>query len=403
MIFLLMFTFFVDYASFPYRGRIYKTEIYYQIPYNDLIYWVRNDSLISQYQIIIDVQSDKLKRSDTLSKTTFLESYKTAKRRDVSIIDQYGLFLLPGEYNYEVSLVCSSKVIELMGKISLNKIENKRLLLSDLELAVAAYPETTKTPFSKYGLTVIPNPSRNFGGQWKVIYPYFEIYNLKPDSNFYEVIYAIRNSKDKIVKKDVEKSQKIFSAQNEVIGIDLSGLDEDSYTLEVAIDDSSTSMTAQQTKPFRVVKTGIAVEISDQYGDLIQALLGESEYQRYLKLPPERKKDFVERFKSSEVFQRYRERVDYVNENFRVGKKRGIKTDRGRLYIKYGAPDEIVSKTFEEIKPIQHWFYYSNGIHFIFMDMIGDGDYQLLWSNSKDDPGYPNWERYLPTWAIEEY
>ncbi|RKX71793.1 hypothetical protein DRP53_00355 [candidate division WOR-3 bacterium] len=117
-----------------------------------------------------------------------------------------------------------------------------------------------------------------------------------------------------------------------------------------------------------------------------------------------KRKAYIDKFKRSDLFQNYQRRVSYANEHFQAGTKAGWKTDRGRIYIKYGPPDETVSKTFEEkLKPIQHWVYYASGLHFIFMDLYGDGDYRLVWSNSKDDPGFPDWDRYLPEWVIEEY
>jgi len=353
--------------------------------------------------MILSITSEELTHIDTLTKTAHIESYKTAKHRDISFIDQRAVLLLPGEYDFQATLICSSKIETRKEKISLPKIEQEKLLLSDIELAVAAYPETTKSPFSKYGLTVIPNPSRIFGGQWKIIYPYFEVYNLKPDSSFYDVVYKVKSSSGKIVKKDVERTRKVFVAQNEVIGIDLAGLGEGDYILEVSIVDTSARMEVARSREFKIGKSEPMVTVTDKYDNLIISLLGDVEYQRYKRLPPQRKLEFIEKFKKSDVYLNYQGRVDYVNEHFKVGSKSGWKTDRGRLYIKYGQPDEIVSKTFEEIKPIKHWIYYSNGLHFIFMDLTGDGDYRLVWSNSKDDPGYPNWERYLPYWAIEEY
>lgn len=404
MIAFLLFSFFVDYASFPYRGRIYRTELYYQIPYNEITYQAQGDSLISHYLVIFNIRSQDLQHTDTISKTAVLRSYKAAKARDISMIDQHGIFLMPGEYDYRVTLSCSSKIRTVKGKISLPEIEKEYILLSDLELAVAAYPDTTPTSFTKFGLTVVPNPSRIFGGRWQAIYPYFEIYNLKPDSNSYTVNYSIMDAKEKVVRKTKERSQKVFTAQNEVIGINISGLKEGSYTLEVAIDDSSTGQKAEQRRVFKIAATSKVIATTDRYDELIRILLGKVEFQRYSKLPPARKQVYIEQFKKSELYQRYQRRVDYANEHFKIGKRSGWKTDRGRIYIKYGPPDETINKSFEEkIKPIQHWVYYNQGLHFIFMDFSGDGDYLLLWSNSKKETNYPNWERYLPQQTIEEY
>ncbi|HID32278.1 MAG TPA: GWxTD domain-containing protein [bacterium (Candidatus Stahlbacteria)] len=156
-------------------------------------------------------------------------------------------------------------------------------------------------------------------------------------------------------------------------------------------------------KPFKII--GVKrPEVDEKVDNLVKTLLGKKEYERYRKLPLTKKKVYIEKFKKSEIYRNYQDRLDYVNEHYKSGQKAGWMTDRGRIYIKYGPPDELVSRSFtEKIKPIQHWVYYGNGLHLIFMDIYGDGDYRLLWSNNPDEPGMPDWDRYLPEWLIEEY
>ncbi len=75
-------------------------------------------------------------------------------------------------------------------------------------------------------------------------------------------------------------------------------------------------------------------------------------------------------------------RIAYVNERF-ASSKPGWKTDRGRIYIKYGPPDEI--KTVPP-KPGQfgseRWFYrhiegVGDLIEVLFVDKTGSGDYEI--------------------------
>ncbi|MEN3045553.1 MAG: GWxTD domain-containing protein [Candidatus Hydrothermales bacterium] len=72
------------------------------------------------------------------------------------------------------------------------------------------------------------------------------------------------------------------------------------------------------------------------------------------------------------------ERFEYVMKNF-SGPIKGYKTDRGRIYIKYGSPDYIEDHPFEfGTYPYQIWYYTKLGIKFIFVDKTGFGDYQLV-------------------------
>jgi hypothetical protein len=78
---------------------------------------------------------------------------------------------------------------------------------------------------------------------------------------------------------------------------------------------------------------------------------------------------------------------------------RGFNTDRGRVYVKYGEPDAIEQKVIEaETRPREYWHYYNTGYIFVFIDLSGDANYRLAWTNAKGEPktGY---ESYL---TVEE-
>lgn len=74
----------------------------------------------------------------------------------------------------------------------------------------------------------------------------------------------------------------------------------------------------------------------------------------------------------------YFERIDYAEKNFSFCDK-GWRSDRGRIYVKYGPPDEIQSRPYEiGTKPYEVWLYYRLNLKFIFYDRYGFGEYILL-------------------------
>jgi len=90
----------------------------------------------------------------------------------------------------------------------------------------------------------------------------------------------------------------------------------------------------------------------------------------------------------------YYERVAYANEHFTSGKP-GYKTDRGRIYLKYGKPDDVEShpsggpynrESYEgggstTTYPFERWFYRHirgrAGAELEFIDPTGTGEYRL--------------------------
>jgi len=74
----------------------------------------------------------------------------------------------------------------------------------------------------------------------------------------------------------------------------------------------------------------------------------------------------------------YYERIAYAEERF-VNGDRGWRSDRARVFVKYGPPDEIQSFPYElDSFPYEVWLYYKNNLRFIFVDRYGFGQFVLV-------------------------
>jgi GWxTD domain-containing protein len=82
------------------------------------------------------------------------------------------------------------------------------------------------------------------------------------------------------------------------------------------------------------------------------------------------------------------DRIFEVDKKFSVHKyKRGWETDRGRIFIKYGEPDEIEVDNYPIGKfPTQTWTYYAKQKTFYFYDRSRIGDYKLY--NKEEEYDY---------------
>ena len=95
------------------------------------------------------------------------------------------------------------------------------------------------------------------------------------------------------------------------------------------------------------------------------------------------------RYNEKEV--EYFDRIEYSEQNFSHGDK-GWRSDRGRIYVQYGQPDEIQRRPYElyapPIDPMESivvfydsyeiWMYYKMNRRYIFADRTGLGEYELL-------------------------
>jgi GWxTD domain-containing protein len=91
--------------------------------------------------------------------------------------------------------------------------------------------------------------------------------------------------------------------------------------------------------------------------------------------------------------------VDYANQAFREGGAAqipGWRTDRGRIYLRYGPWDEILQRPMASPRPFVVWKYTRDRYrYYVFVDQSGYGHYVLIGSNDRREPGLQNWQTYL--------
>lgn len=124
------------------------------------------------------------------------------------------------------------------------------------------------------------------------------------------------------------------------------------------------------------------------------------------RVDPEMKKKFLYNFwvmrNPDEPFKewlKYLELVKSANESFSTPSKPGYKTDRGRIYLQYGAPYDVVTSVNEAgAYPYEIWFYTQlpdrqTNIGFAFYEpTMVSNDYQLLHSNARGELRDPRWK-----------
>lgn len=100
------------------------------------------------------------------------------------------------------------------------------------------------------------------------------------------------------------------------------------------------------------------------------------------------------------AYNEYFKKVAYANQKFTYQRMSGWKTDRGRIYITYGAPSDVESELFStQAKPYIQWEYvgkmkgFASGgrAYFYFVDRMGGGNFNLVHSNVIGEVSDPNW------------
>ena len=97
----------------------------------------------------------------------------------------------------------------------------------------------------------------------------------------------------------------------------------------------------------------------------------------------------------------YKAKVQYVQKSFGSSIKKGYESDRGRVFLQYGEPNDFQKSNHEPSSyPYEIWHYYTIGNQrnkrFVFYNpMISGNDYILLHSDAQGEIYDKNWERRL--------
>lgn len=91
--------------------------------------------------------------------------------------------------------------------------------------------------------------------------------------------------------------------------------------------------------------------------------------------------------------------VAEVNTAFReggAGQVPGWRTDRGRVYLRNGRPDEVLRRPAASPKPYEVWrFTRERYRYYVFVDQSGFGHYVLIGTNDRQEVAQQEWERVL--------
>jgi GWxTD domain-containing protein len=80
---------------------------------------------------------------------------------------------------------------------------------------------------------------------------------------------------------------------------------------------------------------------------------------------------------ANEAMEEYFRRIDHANGEFR-GYAEGWLTDKGRVWVLYGPPDNITTDPFRnDGKAVENWYYSRRNLRLTFIDESGFGDFRL--------------------------
>jgi GWxTD domain-containing protein len=286
---------------------------------------------------------------------------------------------------------------------------------------------------------VIPNASALFGEGAPELYYYFEAYHLAQNlsGRKYKTLCRIQTAEGKTVEgmgSAYRTKMKRFDSSVEMGMLNVAQLPSGKYRLVYGIADSAETLLASREKVFFVYNPAVAangvhgeseMSMSSAAGPLNaleeKALDDEFARMQYLATPNEKK--FYKNLSNSEakrefIFslwkaapandgltplayrQQYLARAQHAEGLYKSPNRPGWKTDRGRVFIIYGPPNNIERfPSSTTTLPYEIWTYHSlkgqGGVMFIFADRTGFSNYEQIHSDLQGELQDPNWQQLI--------
>ena len=424
-------TFYADFARFYAGEEVTTVELDFEIPYYSLSY-----TEDAQFGLRADLQSTLTlkdrktgeEKSEDRNLTIYITSQEEAEKRGQAALDRREWLFAPGTYDLTFRLTDLNT--QKSGKFVTSLVIHsppQGLFTSDIQFASTIESDTTEVEvglnpaptkkFTKNGLRVTPAPSALFNKSRYLLYSYMEIYNLSGD---YQVMYRLLDEKGKVVKELPPKDkEKPGPSAIEVGAVNVIALSPGKYRLQVKVKDLSTQKEAISEKGFTILETPTQVstqipEWSIDYYDQIEYVASPQELSFYKSLSSKGKNAYLDRFwkendpdpmtPENEAFLAFAHRIREADSLYSAGFEKGRRTDRGRIYIKYGPPDNLDRRPADiAYKPHEIWSYYSKGgMQFVFLDFSGFGKYDLIYSTVEGNFTHPKWYELIDPTEVEQ-
>jgi GWxTD domain-containing protein len=346
--------------------------------------------------------------------------------------DQQRFFVKNGLYELEIQiqdLNSNTKSIVLNKFISI-KPYDLETNISDIELIDYFKKTEKKNNFSKSGYDIYPMVSNYISTEVEKLAFYYEVYNTKSEKKVLIKEYIETFYGEKLLPNYIKRSVKELASVTPMIrAFDLKKLPTGNYNLVVEIRDSNNQLITKDkvfiqrvnagTQPLIVKKDktpSLTYNVkNDSLDYFLRSLIPVANTLEYKFLAGNLDKysdTLKERYfiafwqgrygvNGIAEWRKYREQIKLVEQRFGTKVKRGYETDMGRVFLKYGKPNDLVEKLNEQgTYPYAIWHYYqtqnrSNVLFVFYQSTAVAEDFELIHSDMPGEITNRDWKYLL--------
>ncbi|MCD6330498.1 MAG: GWxTD domain-containing protein [Candidatus Cloacimonetes bacterium] len=408
-----------DCNRFPAANGNTTFEITYKIFDSDIDFTAQDNILMAQLHVnfnIYNAQGQELYNKDFIRQIR-VDLDKTSIYHDEFFIDKMKATVTPGLYKFSIDIQDRVNEESITWEKTLNTLNHTHMNLSDIEISSFHQSDSTAEfqDFKRNNVLFLVNPNH-----------LFDLVNDKGFTYYFEVFQSVSTLENPLEGKwvftvqdrdqnSIYNEEKEFSSTYTIKPfwkwVSVSEWKNGAYSI-------SLNLYSKDNPDDPIASRDDLIFIQENQQDISQAEIDkEYRYAKYFltnyeeslyeNLDDEGRVEFLKRFweqndpnpktEQNEYKEEIIRRVNYANRNFsHYGD--GWKSDRGRIYIRQGKPEEVIDKSYEyDAKPYIIWKYYIGGKRiYVFVDFTKLGNYKLVYVDNDDfEFSVPDWEDYL--------
>ncbi len=375
------------------------------IPYRRLVFFRKGDLFEARYRVYMDLNDSEGNhvRGEVWEETIKTDNYRETTSASSVSRSRREFPIEPGEFDARIIVEVIDTSLRFQQERSIRIVgrEEGRLELSDPIFLVPERgsggnkPPRGEVVFSicsssyEDGLRINPHAVYEGLNMWTRV-TYNVSGNEGAESRGYLVSTRIRDHSKHLMLYSRESLTETDGVQFLLcLDLNIDNFPIGGYEISTVIEIPGTKERVMSQGSFTVLlNRGLLAEHFEETLDLLSIIADEKELEELAQVPFEERLNAWIRFwkrrdptPSTEINEEFREflrRLSYVLKSF-SRRHPGWQTDRGRIYIRHGAPDRIVERPGRMLgSNYELWYYFSMGVVYIFEDAQGLGEYKLL-------------------------
>lgn len=383
-----------DLAAFRVSADSARLEIYYRITNPKLSYIKRDTEFVASYEITAVLKGRGERQFDAISnrENYVLPNYDETRRSSGYLINVLTVTVPSGSYEVEITLNdrISGGSHMISREIDLSGLNSGEWVLGGPEFIVPGATPPDLPKYRKDTLAFVPNVTRTFSGTQSRLAMYLEVYQTasKPIT---AVELRVSQRSPKVEMRDTIRIDADRERTALVYSNPLEKFRTGECLLRLTPVGADGKQAARELERVFFVEWALESMVRSDWENTVDMLIHiatKDELDELRATPVEKRAEAFEAFwksrdpspetEENEWREEYYRRIRFANQQFSSAFRPGWRTDFGTVYITYGEPDEIERYPFElGQKPHEIWYYYGQRRQFLFVDVRGNGDYEL--------------------------